>query len=204
MDFFSIVSFLDSATGMLVAVIDQYGFLAMAVVTFFMGETVILVAILLALRGSLSLEEVFAGAILGTITADLFWFVVGRYFPQRVIPKSVSKHILGPAHSFFSVITRDKVFLPLFFLKFLIGIRLAIIFYYSRQSISLVRFFIYDFFGTIFYIVVLTGIGVVFSKFIVNVFPVFHTLTSVFSGVVIVLLISYLASKYLASRQKLS
>jgi len=64
-----------------------YGPLAIFVWTFFEGETVLLVAGLLAQQGYISLELSILAAFLGSMTGDQLYFQIGRKFGHRILTR---------------------------------------------------------------------------------------------------------------------
>ena len=136
---------------------------------------------------------VFVFATLGTLAADTFWFIVGRFFPKKMIPSFVKRTVFDSAYSFFKTCTKDRFFLSLLFLKFFIGVRLAIILYTAQQKISFPRFVIYDILGTIIYMVLITGLSFGFGKAIQKVLPSYHITVSVLVGVLLVFFVSHMA-----------
>lgn len=70
---------------MLESLVRDYGYLAIFVVTFLEGESIVIVAGLLAHEGLLELPLVILSAFLGSYAGDQFWFYLGRrYGPQLV------------------------------------------------------------------------------------------------------------------------
>ena len=188
-EFLSIFSGLDSLSGALTATLGQYGIIAIFVSVLFLGETAIFIAILLTQQGVLNLDEVFVFALLATLCADVFWFIFSRYFPQRIIPAFLKKFLISPVNSFFGLITKDRIFLSIFFLKFFIGARLIIILYLAHRPITFMRFLLYDALGSLMYMVLITGVGVVFGNLISKSLSSHHVIVSIASGLFLVLLI---------------
>lgn len=183
----------DASTGALVVSLGVYGPWAIFISVFLFGEAAIFVSLLLSQQGLISLTLVFIYAVIGTLSADVFWFFVGRYFPKQMIPDFMKRTVLDSAYSFFKSLTKDKFFLSLLFLKFFVGIRLAIILYIARQKITFVRFFIYDALGTVIYMFLVTILTLGFGKAIEKVVPSYHVSVSIIVGLLLVYFISHLA-----------
>lgn len=194
-DFLILLTHLDTSTEALIASIGTYGGVAVFLVVLFFGETAIFISLLLSQQGVLSLSQVFIYATLGGLTADIFWFIVGRYFPKRMVPRFMNNMVLGPVNSFLESVTKDRIFLSILFLKFFIGARLAIILFMSRQKMTFFKFLIYDVVGTILYMIIFTGIGILFGHFIQNAVPSLHVLTSIASGFLLIGVASQIARK---------
>jgi membrane protein DedA with SNARE-associated domain len=72
---------------MLLQLLAQWGYLAVAVGTFFEGETIVLAAGALAHRGLLSWPLVTLAAFVGSVLGDQLWFFVGRRYGRAFIDK---------------------------------------------------------------------------------------------------------------------
>lgn len=68
---------------MIEALIEDYGYLAVLVGTFFEGETVLVLGGLAAQHGFLRLDGVMAVAFLGSFCGDQTWFLLGRRYGGR-------------------------------------------------------------------------------------------------------------------------
>ncbi|MEZ4195398.1 MAG: hypothetical protein R3B53_03360 [Candidatus Paceibacterota bacterium] len=192
------LSQLDMQGILLLASMSDYALIAVFVSVFFLGEVAIFVSLVLAQQGVFSLEFVFVSSLLATISADTSWFLISRFFPQRLIPRAFRQVTPPPTITPYLHIIRDKAFLSILFLKFFIGTRLAIIVYLAQQSISFFRFFIYNFIGAFIYVLVITSIAVLFSEFISKAFATYRLVTSLILGFVLVYLLSLMAKRLYA------
>ncbi len=170
--------------------LTTHGEIAIFIAVLSVGEVAILTAFILAGQGMFSPLSVVMISGAATLVADLFWFTAGRYFPQRIVPGILHRAMLGPLSEFIGTITRDKIFLSILFLKFFIGTRIAVILYLSRQTLSLVRFTIYDIFGVFFYILVLGIMGYYVGNWIATVIPAYRALAT---GATILLIFGFMA-----------
>ena len=75
---------------MVEAWIEQYGYLAIALGTFFEGESILLIGGALAHRGLLSLPWVVFAAFAGGVLGDQTWFRVGRIFGTAFLERHPS------------------------------------------------------------------------------------------------------------------
>lgn len=67
--------------------ITEYGYAAVFLGSVFEGESILLIAGLLAQQDHLSLPLILLYAFLGAVVADLAWFLLGRYGGNRVTKK---------------------------------------------------------------------------------------------------------------------
>ena len=175
----------------LLASVGEFAFITIFIAVLCFGEGAILIGLLLSQQGVFQLEGVIVAATLGAITADLFWFLMGRYYPERLIPNAFRRIIARPIGDALARVIKNKIFLAIFFLKFFMWVRLAIIVYLAQQPLTFIRFFLYDILGTLLYITVLTGIAVVFGSLI----GTFSILTTILSGFALIVILSYLAKR---------
>ena len=187
----------ESATQFLIAAIEYYGLAALSFGVFLLGEAVIIIALLLTQQGVLSVEGVLIAATIGTLLADVFWFTIGRYYPAKAVPPVLRQKLVQPTDALFEKLIHGRLFLSLLLLRFFIGTRLMIILHVSRGRISWLRFLLYDFLGTVIYILVLAIIGIHLGRTIHNALPAFQMLTSVLSGLLIIIIISAVARQVL-------
>jgi membrane protein DedA with SNARE-associated domain len=190
-EIFTQLSTLDVHGAFLLASVGKYAFITIFIAVLCFGEGAILIALLLSQQGVFQLEGAIVASVLGYIMADLFWFLVGRYFPARLIPHSFRRIIARPLSEALARVIKDKIFIAVFFLKFFMWVRLAIIVYLAQQPLSFIRFLAYDIIGTIIYVAILTGIAVMFGSLI----GTFSIITTILSGFFLIIILSYVAKK---------
>jgi membrane protein DedA with SNARE-associated domain len=199
-EFLTSFSTLGVVGGDLISSLGQYGAPAIFFSVLFMGETAVLISLLLTQQGVLQLTDVLFFSTIATLSADMFWFLVGRYFPKNIIPVKIDNNIFKPTISFLEGITKNRIFLSILFLKFFIGTRLIFLLFLGRQPISLIRFFLYNVIGTLVYMMVLTIIGVGFGHLINDIFPAYRIVTSIIVGVLFVVLVSRIIKSFIKHR----
>ena len=115
----------------------------------FFGESVIIPAILLSAQGSLQPLGVFLASFLGTVTADIGWY----FFGKRVITSFDRLGNLKKRYALFiqNIERKDEWRRLLFFtfFKFIYGIRILTIIYFSIQKMPFMRFLAIDAGGTL-------------------------------------------------------
>lgn len=72
---------------MLQQFLEQYGYLALLIGTFFEGETVLVLAGFLAHRGYLQLDYVIATAFIGSYAGDQLWYFLGRRHGRAMLAR---------------------------------------------------------------------------------------------------------------------
>lgn len=117
--------------------IQQYGYLAVAVGTFFEGETVLLLGGIAAARDYLRIEYVILAAFLGAILGDQTWFQIGRHGGAAAIARR--PHWQQKAERIKCLLHRWEVPLLLGF-RFLYGLRNPIPFVVGAVGYSPWRF----------------------------------------------------------------
>ena len=124
---------------MLESLIQQYGYLAIAVGTFAEGETVLLLGGFAAHRGYLDLAGVIAAAFVGSLCGDTLYFEIGRrkgmaFLERRPAWKKHVARVLTMVHS-------HQTLLILSF-RFLYGIRTVAPFAIGASGVPLRRFLV--------------------------------------------------------------
>lgn len=104
----------------LIEFIKDWGYYAVFLGSLVEGESVILVACLMAQLGYLSLTKIMIVAFIGTLFADQTLYYVGRYYGQSLIMKFHRLH--APANRAFQLLHRWDIWFILSF-RFIWGIR---------------------------------------------------------------------------------
>ncbi len=196
-DTVTILSAMESSVDFLVAAITQYGLVGYGVAVFLFGETAIVLGLLLLRQSEHPVLNILSMAAVGTMMADLFWFLVGRYFPRNAVPSKIRSKIFTPAYNTLATIIENRIFWSLVFLKFFVGVRLISVLYISKRPITFIQFVFYDLLGTILYLLALTLILFQLGQTVEAVVPAFHTLSSVLLGLLLLMVASILTRRYL-------
>lgn len=194
------LSSLDIIGALLPTSLDQYTVLAVIFTVFFLGEYAIVAAVMVSQQGLLDLPEVIIASLIGTLCADLFWFGVGRHFPAKTIPAGIRKRLFSPVDQALSSLIRGRktTIVALFLLRFLMGARLLIILHLARSHLTWLQFFLNNLIGTIFYLIILTAVGIQLAQAADLVSPAYRIITSVLSGVFLLFILSKIVQKGLA------
>jgi membrane protein DedA with SNARE-associated domain len=140
----------------LIALLHQYGYLALAAGTFFEGETMLALAGWAAREGYLSLRWVIAlAALCGTI-GDQFFFLLGGYFGPRMearhpklAVKTARMHELLRRYDAFAIVA----------VRFLYGLRIAGPIAIGSSGIHWARFALYNALGAIIWAIAVAMLG---------------------------------------------
>lgn len=141
--------------------ISNYGYAAIAVGTFFEGETILVLGGLAAHRGYLELEWVMACAFVGTVLGDNLYFYIGRYKGKSMLAKRPSWQ--ARSEKVFSILSRHEILLVLSF-RFLYGLRTVTPFVLGASTISSLRFFVLNVIGAFGWAIVVGILGYVFGR----------------------------------------
>jgi len=71
----------------LTEILDRYGYAAVLVGTLIEGETLLVMAGFAAHQGYLSLPLVMLSAFVGSLAGDQLWFLAGRRYASRLLPR---------------------------------------------------------------------------------------------------------------------
>lgn len=138
--------------------LNTYQLLAVFAGAFFLGESVILIAFFLTSQGLLVPAEVFAISLIGTVSSDSLWYVLGKQH-DRLEKKSRTY-----ANRFERIRTLVTSFSHsparvLLFIKFFYGTRVLIILYLAATGTPFRTFLLYNSIGTIIWLLVLILLG---------------------------------------------
>jgi|GEM_PF-2834707 len=114
----------------------------------FFGESVIVPAILLSAQGAIHPFGVFLASFAGTMTADIAWYIFGKRLIASAGWLGSLKKRYG--HFIHTIERKDERSRLLFFtfFKFIYGIRILTIIYFSIQKMPFGRFLVIDAGGT--------------------------------------------------------
>jgi membrane protein DedA with SNARE-associated domain len=119
------------------AAVHTYGYAAIAVGTFFEGETVLVVGGFVARRGYLELPLVMLAAFVGAVLGDQLWYYLGRMLGENFIAKRKTWHRTAvKAHR---MVRRYQTIFILTF-RFIYGVRTVAPFIIGASRVHPVKF----------------------------------------------------------------
>jgi membrane protein DedA with SNARE-associated domain len=140
--------------------ISTYGYAAIAIGTFFEGETILVLGGFAAHQGYLELPVVLASAFLGTLLGDQLYFYVGRAKGQDFLAKR--PHWKSRSEKVFALLDKHQLWLILGF-RFLYGLRTLTPFVIGASRISALRFLLLDGLGAFIWATVIGVLGYLFG-----------------------------------------
>lgn len=143
--------------------LDQYGYLALLVGTFFEGETALLIASSLIYRGVFDAPyAVFAG-FAGSFISDWLYFIIGRLNGRFFIAKRPALQArLLPVQTFFE---KHKLQILLTY-RFLYGFRVIIPLIIGMSSVRPIQFLIYSLVSGVLWATVVSTVGYSVGRFL--------------------------------------
>jgi len=136
--------------------ITDYGYLAILVITFIEGETIVILAGLAAHLGYLELQWVILSAIGGSFSGDQLWYYIGRHWGPKVIAKRLSWQ--EGAQKVYRHLHRHQYWLILTF-RFYYGLRNVTPFVVGAAHVPRLRFFTLNLIGAIVWAIIFAYIG---------------------------------------------
>lgn len=136
--------------------IADYGYLAVLIVTFIEGETIVILAGLAAHLGYLELYWVIVAAVTGSFSGDQFWYYIGRHWGPKVIAKRLSWQ--EGAQKVYTLLHRHQYWLILTF-RFYYGLRNVTPFVVGAANVPRLRFFLLNLVGAIVWAIVFAYVG---------------------------------------------
>ncbi len=143
------------------ALISTYGYVAIAVGTFFEGETILVLAGFAAHRGYLDLPWVILSAFLGTLCGDQLYFYLGRVKGTQFVEKR--PHWRSKSQRVFSLLHKHEKLLVLGF-RFLYGFRTVTPFMLGASGLSPVRFLVLNAIGALLWAISIGVSGYLFGS----------------------------------------
>lgn len=128
------------------SIIQEYGYLAIIVLTFFEGETIVILAGVAAHLGLLEIQWVIVSALAGSFSGDQLFYYMGRRFGPRIISKRLSWQV--NAERVYKHLRRHQDFLILTF-RFYYGLRNVTPFAVGSAQVPRLRFFWLNLIGAI-------------------------------------------------------
>jgi membrane protein DedA with SNARE-associated domain len=138
------------------SLIENYGYLAILIITFIEGETIVILAGIAAHLGLLELPWVVVAAIAGSVSGDQTWYYMGRRWGPKIIARRLSWQ--EGAQKVYRHLERHQYWLILTF-RFYYGLRNVTPFVVGSAQIPRLRFFILNLLGAIVWAIVFAGAG---------------------------------------------
>ncbi len=143
------------------SLVDQYGYFAVLIGTFFEGETVLATAGFFAQRGILDLHIVILVALTGGFLGDQMFFYLGRFHGKRVLTRF--PNLLDRAVKMDEMLHRYHT--PLIVaVRFMYGFRIIGPIVLGMGRVSGLRFFIFNLLGASLWAVVVANVGYYFGE----------------------------------------
>lgn len=128
------------------SLIHDYGYLAILIVTFIEGETIVILAGVAAHLNYLDINWVIVAAIVGSVAGDQVWYYVGRRWGPKIIARRLSWR--AGADRVYKHLHRHQYWLILSF-RFYYGLRNVTPFVIGSAQIPRLRFFVLNLIGAI-------------------------------------------------------
>lgn len=136
--------------------IAEYGYLAILIITFIEGETIVILAGVAAHLGYLELHWVIASAVAGSFSGDQLWYYIGRHWGPKVIARRLSWQ--EAAQKVYKHLHKHQYWLILTF-RFYYGLRNVTPFVVGSAHIPRLRFFSLNLIGAIVWAIVFAYVG---------------------------------------------
>ncbi len=141
--------------------IQNYGYLAIFIGTFFEGETILVVGGILAQQGLLELPFVALAAFVGSFSGDQLFFQIGRIKGKALLEKRPSWK--ARAEKINDLLERYRDWIVLSF-RFFYGLRNPTPFVIGMSSISTIRFMTLNGIGAFVWAFTISTLGYVFGN----------------------------------------
>jgi membrane protein DedA with SNARE-associated domain len=136
--------------------IRDYGYLAILIVTFLEGETIVILAGVAAHFGLLELPWVIVVALVGSFSGDQLFYYIGRHWGPKIIARRLSWQ--EAAQKVYKHLHRHQYWLILTF-RFYYGLRNVTPFVIGSAHIPRLRFFVLNLIGAVVWAIVFAYAG---------------------------------------------
>lgn len=163
---------------------------------FLLGESGMLAAFALAAQGHLAVGTAIIWAFLGSLSADIFWYLI----IEKVIKKRDKTYFQKKSDTEIQMLLirlADRhTFLVLTFIKFLVGMRLLLTIYIVlMKHIPFKTYLLLNTIGTVFFIAVLFPLGWFLGKGLSSALSFEHGFIGIISVVALVLILFHIAQR---------
>ncbi len=180
--------------------IENYGYLAILVITFIEGETIVILAGIAAHLGLLEVPWVIVSAIAGSFSGDQLWYYIGRHWGPKILRKR--PHWQTPANKVYKHLHRHQYWLILTF-RFYYGLRNVTPFAVGSAGIPRVRFFTLNLIGAIVWAFTFTYAGYLLGETMKLFIDDYHRYALYVIGAVVAVLLALWVTTFLRARRKL-
>ena len=180
--------------------IRSYSAIFAFVTSLFLGEEIILILSFLSANGYLPLWEVFVFCFAGRVISDFFFFALGKFKIANLLRKYQDRRIYINVEKVFSKLNRKNLFATLLYTKFLIGMRIAIMFYIGAKGDSLKKTFISDLAAVFVWLLVLIPIGWFAGSSFKLVLEVFNDLRIAILFLFILIILGFVIKNYIQKK----
>lgn len=137
--------------------IRDYGYLAIVVITFFEGETIVILAGVAAAAGHLDASGVIAAALAGSVSGDQLWYLLGRRFGPTMLARRPGRWVRA-AHRMLHLLQRHERWFVLTF-RFYYGLRAVAPFAIGAAGVAPLRFLLLNVVGALVWAITFTAAG---------------------------------------------
>jgi len=148
----------------LLQLVTDYGCIAVFIGTFLEGETILLLAGILASKGLLSLEWVIISAFMGTLFGDQLFFFIGRQRGNRFLER---RPAWNEKFEKVRIAIRRHFILMVLGFRFLYGLRTVSPFAFGMSRVSVLKFVILNVIGAAVWSVAVGVAGYLFGNAII-------------------------------------
>jgi membrane protein DedA with SNARE-associated domain len=185
---------------LLINYVSQFQYLTIFAGSILLGESVIIPAILLSAQGTLNPWGVFSMSLAGTLLADIGWFLLGK----RLLAFAGRFEWINVRYARFiqSVERRNERRRLILFMcfKFVYGIRILTIIYFSIQHMPFLRFLAIAAGGSVLWLAVVFGIVWTTWESASTVLPALRSIQYTLLGAVVFLILSRMFAAWLSKK----
>ena len=176
------------------------------IISLFLGENATIPAFVLANQGYLNLTVVIVAAYLASLSADLFWYFICRFFFKKFDLEKWYRKTNISNQRIYKFVLDKHIFFSITFIKFLIGLRLILtLAMIMIKKFTFKKFLIFSVLSNVVLISGLSILGLLVSRGI-DLLPVYRGISGMFTiivlSVILVNVIPIIVRLYLSKRKQ--
>ena len=180
--------------------IRSYSALFAFITSLFLGEEIILILSFLSANDYIPLWQVFVFCFVGRVISDFFFFALGKFRIATWLEKYQDRKVYIGVDKIFSKLNRKNLFVTLLYTKFLIGMRIAIMFYIGAKGGSLKKTLINDLAAVFVWLLVLIPIGWFAGSSFKLILEIFNDVRIALLFLFIIVILGFIIKNYIQKR----
>lgn len=182
--------FISLIMGFVQTALSVYGAATVGFAVFLMGESAILAVAALSAQGFIGIKTALVWSFIGSLSADIFWYSMITKFFKKQSKEHLQETKPSEDQALLLHFAQHHTFVVLFFIKFLVGMRLFLTFYIVlKKHIKFGTYLWINSLGTLLFVGILFPLGWLLGKGVSSVLSFERGFMGIISVLVLVLVL---------------